>query len=82
MKLRDKKHYKKNLVVLCFICFYFFIFSSLKNFYSKIKQIKTGKQSETMYCSECKDYTTNFRPQKVEMTNKVLLKDFLKSTFK
>ena len=25
-----------------------------------------------MYCLGCKDYTQNFRPEKVKMTNKVL----------
>ena len=39
---------------------------------SKIKAIKIRKISETMYCSGCKDYTHNFRPQEVKMTNKVL----------
>ena len=31
-----------------------------------------GKQSGTTYCLRCKDYTHNFRPEKVKMTNKVL----------
>ena len=44
----------------------------MKNIWSKTKPIKTGKQSETTYCVGCKDYTQNFRPEKVKMTNKVL----------
>ena len=38
----------------------------MKNAQSKIKAIKIGKQLG------CKDYTKNFRPEKVKMTNKVL----------
>ena len=34
---------------------------------SKIKPIKFGKQSGTTYCFGCKDYTKNFRPEKVKM---------------
>ena len=44
----------------------------MKNTQSKIKPIKTGKKPGTMYCLGCKDYTPNFRPQEVKMTNKVL----------
>ena len=44
----------------------------MKNIQSKIKPLKVGKQSRTMYCFGCKDYTKNFRPEKVKMTNKVL----------
>ena len=43
-----------------------------KNPQSKLKPIKVGKQSGTMYCFGCKDYTKNFRPQEVKMTNKAL----------
>ena len=39
---------------------------------SKIKSIKIGKKCGTRYCFGCKDYTKNFRPEKVKMTNKVL----------
>ena len=39
---------------------------------SDLKPIKTGKKSGTIYCFECKDYTKNFRPEKVNMTNKVI----------
>ena len=42
----------------------------MKNTKSKIKPIKVGKQPETGYCLGWKDYTQNFRPQKVKMTNK------------
>ena len=38
----------------------------------KIKPVKIGKQSGTMYCFGCKDDTKNFRPQEVKVTNKVL----------
>ena len=44
----------------------------MKNAKSKVKPIKIGKQSGTMYCFVCKGYTKNFRPQGVKMTNKVL----------
>ena len=43
----------------------------VKNTQSKIKPIKTGKKPGTTYCLECKDYTHNFRPQEVNMTNKL-----------
>ena len=43
----------------------------MKNTKSKIKPIKIGKQSGTTYCFGCKDYTKNFRPQEVKMTNKI-----------
>ena len=43
-----------------------------KNPQSKLKPIKVGKQSGTTYCFGCKDYTKNFRPQEVKMTNKAL----------
>ena len=44
----------------------------MKNTKSKIKPIKMGKQPGTTYCFGCKDYTKNFRLQKVKMINKVL----------
>ena len=44
----------------------------MKNTQSKIKPIKLGKGLRTTYCLGCKDYTHNFRPQEVKMTNKVL----------
>ena len=37
-----------------------------------LQPIKTGKQPRTTYCFGCKDYTKNFRPEKVKMTNKVV----------
>ena len=46
----------------------------MKNTQSKIKPIKIGKQPGTSYGFGCKDYTQNFRPEKVKMTNKVLRK--------
>ena len=44
----------------------------MKKTQSKIKPIKLGKRSGTTYCLGCEDYTHNFRPQEVKMTNKVL----------
>ena len=44
----------------------------MKNAQSKIKPIKTGKELGTTYCLGFKDFTHNFRPQKVKLTNKVL----------
>ena len=44
----------------------------MKNAESKIKPIKTGKELGTTYFLGCKDFTHNFRPQEVKMTNKVL----------
>ena len=44
----------------------------MKNTQSKIKLIKFGKKPGTTYCLGCKDFTHNFRPQEVKMTNKVL----------
>ena len=43
----------------------------MKNTQSKIKPMKIRKQPGTTYCLGCKDYTHNFRPEKVKMTNKV-----------
>ena len=42
----------------------------MKNTQSNIKPIKIEKQPGTTYCLGCKDYTQNFRPEKVKMTNK------------
>ena len=44
----------------------------MKNTQSKIEPIKTEQKLGTTYCLGCKDFTHNFRPQKVKMTNKVL----------
>ena len=44
----------------------------MKSILSHLKPTKTGKQPETTYCFGCKDYTKNFRPEKVKMTNKVV----------
>ena len=44
----------------------------MKNMQSKIKPLKVGKQSGTTYCFGCKDYTKDFRPEKVKMINKAL----------
>ena len=43
----------------------------MKNTQSEIKPIKIGKRPGTTYCFKCKDFTHNFRPQEVKMTNKV-----------
>ena len=44
----------------------------MKNTQPKIKQIKIGKKPGRTYCLGCKDFTYNFRPQEINMTNKVL----------
>ena len=44
----------------------------MKNTQSEIKPIKTGKTPEAKYYFVCKDFTHNFRPQEVKVTNKVL----------
>ena len=44
----------------------------MKNTQSEIKPIKIGKRPRTTYSFGCKDFTHNFRPQEVKMTNKVL----------
>ena len=44
----------------------------MKNTQSKTKAIKIGKQPGTTYCFGCKDYTKNFRPEKVKIINKIL----------
>ena len=44
----------------------------MKNIKSKIKPIKFGKELGKTYCLGCKDFTHNFRPQEVKMTNKML----------
>ena len=44
----------------------------MKNTQSKLKPLKFGEELGTNYCSGCKDFTHNFKPQKVKMTNKVL----------
>ena len=44
----------------------------MKNTQSKIEPMKFGKELGTTYCLGCKDFTHNFRPQEVKITNKVL----------
>ena len=44
----------------------------MKNTQSEIKPIKIGKRLGTTYCFVCKDFTHNFRPLEIKMTNKVL----------
>ena len=43
----------------------------MKNTQSKRKPMKLGKRPGTTYCLGCKDYTHDFRPQEVNMTNKI-----------
>ena len=44
----------------------------MKNTQTKIKLLKNGKQPGTTYYFGCKDFTHNFRPKEIKMTNKVL----------
>ena len=46
--------------------------TNMESILSNLKPIKTKKQTGTTYCFGCKDYTKNFRPEKVKMTNKVV----------
>ena len=46
--------------------------SNMKNARSKIKPIKTRKKIGTTYYFGCKDYSDNFKPQQMKMTNEVL----------
>ena len=48
----------------------------MENRQSKIKPIKIGKQSGTTYCFGCNNYTQNFSPKEVEMTDKLLREKF------
>ena len=43
-----------------------------KSVLSDLNPTKTGKNLGTTYCFGCKDYTKNVRPEKVNMTNKVV----------
>ena len=44
----------------------------MKSTRPKIKTIKSGKEIGPTFCLGGKDYTANFKPQEVKMTNKVL----------
>ena len=44
----------------------------IRNTQSNLGPIKIGKQLGATYCFGCKDYTKNFWPEKVKMTNKAL----------
>ena len=46
----------------------------MKNTSSIIKLIKIGKELGTTHCLGCKDYTHNFKPEEVKITNKLLRK--------
>ena len=50
----------------------FYQITKNKKHTSEIKPIKIGKKSGTTYFLGCKDFTYNFRTQKVKMKNKVL----------
>ena len=43
-----------------------------KSILSDLEPIKTGKKPGTTYCFGCKGYTKNFRPEKINMVNKVV----------
>ena len=47
----------------------------MKNTQSEIKPIKIGKRPGTTYCFGSKDFTRNYRPQEVKMTNEKLRKN-------
>ena len=44
----------------------------MKNTQSEIKPTKIGQRPGTTYCFGYKNYTQNFRPEKMKMTNKAL----------
>ena len=44
----------------------------MKNTLSHLKSIKLGKRLGATYFLGCKEFAHNFRPQEVNMTNKVL----------
>ena len=48
----------------------------MKNTQSKIKPIKTGEKIGATCCLGCKDYTHNFKPQEIKMTNYKKIKLF------
>ena len=50
---------------------YFTKLQKMKNRQFKIKPIKLGKQPGTTHRLGCKDFTNNFRPQEVKMTDRV-----------
>ena len=51
---------------------YFTKIQKIKNTQSEIKPITIRKRLGTTYYLGCKDYTQNFKPAKVKITNKVL----------
>ena len=46
----------------------------MKNTQSEVKPNKIGNRPGATYYFGCKDFTHNFRPQEVKMTNKILSK--------
>ena len=50
---------------------YFTKLQEMEKTQSEIKPIKIGKKPGTTYCLGCKNYTQNFKPEKMKMTNKV-----------
>ena len=72
LELEFKSNYSIKSKCLKWVVKHFTKLQKMKSTQSKIKPIKIGKKSGTTYCFGCKDYTKNFRPQEVKMTNKVL----------
>ena len=50
---------------------YFTKLQEMKKTQSEIKPIKIGKKPGTTYSFGCKNYTQNFKPEKMKITNKV-----------
>ena len=55
---------------------YFTKLQEMKKMQSEIKPIKIGKKPGTTYCFGCKNYTQNFKPEKMKMANKVHTEKF------
>ena len=60
----------KRIKTICQKCFT--KLQKIKNTQWELKPKKIGKRPGTTCCFECKDYSQNFRPEKVKMTNKAL----------
>ena len=63
IKSKELKRYAENILPK---------YKEWKTHDQKKKPIKIEKRPWKTYCFGCKDYTENFRPEKVKMTNKVL----------
>ena len=68
----DEVQYDLESALEIYIQFLLTDITNMKSILSDLKPIKTGKQPGCTYCFGCKDYTKNFRPKKVNMTNKVV----------